>query len=279
MKKKGVFSLRSSAAIAAAALRLGGFSSATQAGSIALTGHDDDFHQSAAALAQISGMLTFVRAGSALPVLSFDHGIQLTNALTTLGITFTNVDPNLGVPSAALFDTSIYSAVIVASDASCVGCDNDATSSANLAAASSSFASFFNAGGGIVGLAGASNTNYYNFLPLSASNPGIVFDSFGFSQTAQGIIDGIGAVTGDFPHNFFAFPGAGTDPTFHADEVYNGSSSIGTLVNQPFTIATTGTVTCTGVSCVINAVPEPTTLALLGLGFVGLGWRSRRKPS
>ena len=50
----------------------------------------------------------------------------------------------LGCPAAALFDHSVYSAIIVASD----------SSSTNLAAAKASFVSFFNAVGGIVGLGG-----------------------------------------------------------------------------------------------------------------------------
>src|SRR5437763_8838965 len=55
-------------------------------GNIALTGHDDDFHQSPAARAQTLGMLAFVRNGSTLKVLSFDHGTELQNWLTALAI-------------------------------------------------------------------------------------------------------------------------------------------------------------------------------------------------
>jgi hypothetical protein len=262
---------------------LTGLPSAALAGNIALTGHDDDLHRSPAARAQLNGMATFARAGSTLPVLSFDHGTELTSALTALGIPFTNVDPNVGTPAAALFNHSVYSAIIVASDVSCGGCDNDATSSTNLAAAKASFVSFFNAGGGIVGLAGAENTNYYGFLPLSASNPGTVLDSNGFTQTPAGVIDGIPAVNGDFPHNFFAFPGSGTDPSFHADEVYNGASRAGTLINQPFTIAAGGTVVCPPGTpgCTITPpssdVPEPASLTLLITGVAALALARGRK--
>jgi hypothetical protein len=171
-------------------------------GNVVLTGHDDDFHQSAEAQAQALGMLNFARQGSALPVLTFDHGSELTSLLTSIGVSFVNVDPNLGVPNASLFNNSLYSAIVVASDTSCGGCDNNATSSANLAGASAAIATFFNNGGGIVAFAGASNTSYYNFLPASATNPGIVTCISCFTQTAAGGTAGVPAVNTDYPHNF-----------------------------------------------------------------------------
>src|SRR2546425_11022389 len=107
MKTQRLVGVRTAAAVAMV-LCLGGLASTAHAGRIALTGHDDDLHQSTQALAQISGMLTFVRAGSLLPVLSFDHGTELVSALAVLGIPFTNVDPNMGTPSSTLFNTSVF---------------------------------------------------------------------------------------------------------------------------------------------------------------------------
>ncbi|HKN88004.1 MAG TPA: hypothetical protein VJV04_14175, partial [Nitrospiraceae bacterium] len=202
-------------------------------GNVVLTGHDDDFHQSTAADAQALGMLNFARQGSTLPVLTFDHGTELTSLMTSLGIPFTNVDPNAGVPAASLFNNSVYSAIAVASDTSCGGCDNDATSSTNLAGASAAIATFFNNGGGIVAFAGASNTSYYNFLPASATNPGLVSCDSCFTQTAAGVAAGVPAVNGDFPHNFFNFPGVGgMSPSWVAFETYTGDSTLGSLTNQ-----------------------------------------------
>ena len=54
-------------------------------------------------------------------------------------------------------------------DSSCGGCDNDTTSSTNLAAAKASFVSFFNAVGGI--------TNYYGFLPFFSPGAARVWPS------------------------------------------------------------------------------------------------------
>jgi len=211
------------------------------AGNIALTGHDDDLHQSTSAKAQANGMIAFARNGSTKKVLSFDHGTELTSFLTALGIPFDNVDPDVGVPAATLFDPAVYSAIIVASDQSCGGCDNTTTSSTNLAAAKANFASFVNNGGGIVAFAGASNTNYYAFLPSSATNPGTVTCSSCFTQTAAGTSVGIPANNSDISHNFFAFPGtAGMDPAWKVAETYTGGSTAGSLTNQPFTVYTKG---------------------------------------
>lgn len=249
------------------------------AGNIALTGHDDDFHQSVQAQAQALAMIQFARAGSALPVLTFDHGTELTTLLTTLGISFVNVDPDTGVPVGTLFDHSVYSAIVVASDQSCGGCDNTATSSANLAGASASIATFFNAGGGIAAFAGASNSSYYSFLPATALNPGTVTCDSCFTQTADGAAAGImiPAVNGDFPHNFFEFPGVGgMDPLWKAAEIYSGPSSIGTLTDQPFTVfikdATIGGGGFGG------GVPEPGTYAMM-LGGLGSLLLARKRLS
>jgi hypothetical protein len=256
-------------------------SSVLFAGNIALTGHDDDLHQSTQATAQALAMLTFARAGAptpGLPVLTFDAGSELTGLLTSLGISFVNINPNTGVPAASNFDVTKYSAFAVASDTTCGGCDNNSTSSTNLAADSAAIASFFNAGGGIVAFAGASNSGYYNFLPASASNPGIVNCPAGncFTQTAAGAGVGITAVNTDFPHNFFAFPGtSGMDPTWKVAETFTGSSSAGTLTNQPSTVfIQNATITSGGFGG--GGTPEPGTYLLLLTGLAGLAVSRKR---
>jgi PEP-CTERM motif len=252
----------------------------TDAGNIALTGHDDDFHFASGnpAAMQLAALIAFAKAGSAtptLPILTFDAGSELTSDLTTLGIAFTNVNPDTsGAVTASLFNASIYSAFVVASDSSCGGCDNDSTGEANIAAQAAAVASFFNSGGGIVGLAGAGNAStYYNFLPASAAGFGSP-PSSGYVQTSFGASIGVPAVNGNATHNFFFDPGtSGVSAAYGIAEVLPGDTP------------TAETIACAG--CVIGggeitpggpaATPEPSSLMLLGSGLVALLIASKRK--
>lgn len=250
------------------------------AGNIALTGHDDDFHQSTGALGQISAFATFAANGSSLPFLVFDNGTELTTGLTAAGITnFVAVNPNnAGNVKDSLFNHSVYSAFMVASDESCGGCDNDTTSSANIAAHSAAIGDFLNAGGGIVAFAGADNPDYYSFLPTTASSVGGA-PSDGYSQTSVGASLGIPAVNGDATHNLFWNPGThGTSSAYQVAEV--NAYGNGTILG-PNAATTLICRDCTTSGGVIvgpgSSVPEPSTYGLLVAGLLGLFGFARRR--
>jgi hypothetical protein len=245
------------------------------AGNIALTGHDDDFHQANDGIGtgggptgpagmQLSALVSFARAGSALPVLTFDSGTELTSSLTDLGVVWTNVDPNNGaLVTDALFNPAVYSAFIVASDETCGGCDNTAAGEANIAAHKTAIDDFLNGGGGIIGLAGADSTHYYDFVPEAASSVGgAPTDGY----TATGLF-GIPAVNGDPTHNLFWDPGTHGESTFYQVAEVNSSGN-GTIPG-PNAAATLVCDACTTTGGVITgAAPEPSSILLFGSGLI-----------
>ena len=179
----------------------------------------------------------------------------------------------VGSITAADFDHSIYSAFVVASVTTCGGCDNPVGTGAVLAGFSTAIAAFFNAGGGIYGLAGATDPSAYAYVPESATNAGGSPPRTGYVTTADGTSLGIPAVNGDTTHNFFNEPGTGG-----LSSLYKVTERLGDpLTGTPETVALKGgEIVCTGPGCVITGAPEPMTLSLLGAGLFGLGVARRR---
>jgi hypothetical protein len=258
-------------------------------GNVVITGHDDDFHASGCsggagsspAAAQLAAMVAFARLGAptpAKPVLSFDHGTELTTCLTNLAIPFTNIDPDVGVPAASNFNVANFSAMVVASDSTCGGCDNTSTSIANLTAASAAIGAFLNAGGGIVALAGASNApTYYGFIPATASGFGSP-PSSGYVQTAYGASISVPAVNGNPTHNFFNNPGtSGVSSAYSVVETLGVGGTAETLGCSACTTGSLGggpspTPTPTGAPA-----STPEVLAFTGVMLIGMVWFLRRR--
>lgn len=194
-------------------------------GRLWLTGHDTDFHCSAQSLScnYMKVALTYVRNGSSLPVLALDHGSEVAQAITDAfggsAPTVVTVDPRTHFATTPLFASDgspLYSAIVVASDITCGGCDNnngfgDTPDSNAINARATDIAQFFNAGGGILGLAGAQNIPlYYGFSPIPAS-PIVVTPPFTFTPlgTMLGLVQGPDnncCAT----HNSFTLPGSGS---------------------------------------------------------------------
>ena len=273
------------------------FATNVWADNIVLTGHDDDFHEQFGpglgaanpAGQQLLDAINFARAGAAnplLPVLTIDQVssfagyMELDAALNDLGVSYVNVDPSAAGPiDATVFDPTKYSAIVIASDQSCGGCDLTTASEAKLAADSAAITAFADAGGGIVALSGAENAStYYNFLPQTASGFGIP-PTNGYSQTAAGAAAGIPAVNNDETHNFFYAPGTnGVSSAYQVAEINTSIDSTGATVVNDETLVCTGCTISNGTITSGTDVPEPGSIAVSGLGLLALALVRKRMP-
>jgi hypothetical protein len=222
---------------------------AATGGNLLITGHDADLHCSGGAQCNyVKVAVTFVRAGSTLPVLALDHGTQVSDAITAAFAggaipTIEKKDPRTEFAGIALLDGTgkpRYSAIVIASDTTCGGCDNNVSTGTTpdsdaINARSADIAAFFNAGGGILAFAGAENRAvYYRFLPIPATGVAV---SPPFTFTPEGLA--LGFKEGDDDnccptHNSFELPAAGgalrvaeTDSAGKAETLFAQNAMIG----------------------------------------------------
>ena len=160
------------------------------AGRLLVTGHDADFHCDGGEQCHFVEVATsYVRGGApdpSKPVLVLDRGDNdfdgaLNNAFPG-GIPRVLMDPRGAQFASESLTTDKYSAILIASDINCGGCDlNEFGSGAGtpdsdaIAARKSDIEAFFNAGGGVYANSGATHGNgnpgdgsdtYYSFIPL-----------------------------------------------------------------------------------------------------------------
>ena len=202
-------------AMAVAGIGLG-LSATAEAGRVVLTGHDNDLHAFFGSpggdeTTTTAAELTYVRAGSTLPVLVIDNGLQAVSLIGNIIGAANVVSRTVSAVTAADFDPSLYSAFVVASVQTCGGCDNPVGTGTTLAGFSSAISDFFNAGRGILGETVATDTAGYAYVPQAAGAPSPIGDSDGFVATAAGTaaMPGFLAVNGDQTHNIFSEPGSG----------------------------------------------------------------------
>ena len=282
------------------------------AGRVVVTGHDTDLHcgeQKADQCHFFQVATDYVRNGSTKPVLALDPNPAATNDVANSLINA--YDPNGtnpgAVPPAVLMDpksaefasapitTDLYSAIIVASDITCGGCDLntfDATPDSDaINARSADIANFFNAGGGIFANAGAEHGNgdptdtYYNFIPLpvggvEVTSPFTLTDA-GIKLGLQDSVNGIGT-SNDInccpTHNSFTFPPSGSaltvaelngaEPAFPETLFAEGVISGGGIVPTPppsspaTTTTPTPTTTTAPPPAPVSPPPPPATTAV-----------------
>jgi len=216
------------AAIAAALL----FAAPASAGRVLATGHDVDLHcatqQQQCHFLQVA--VNYVRGAApdpnrpvlVLDRLDLDVARALDNASGAGAVPRVVIDPRSTQFATTPISTDLYSAVIVASDITCGGCDLNepgATPDSDaINARTADLTAFFNAGGGLLALAGASHGDspdgsYYTFVPLPVGgapvNPPFALTgdgrSLGFEDTPNGI-----GINDDIncceTHNSFAVP-------------------------------------------------------------------------
>jgi hypothetical protein len=213
------------------------------AGRVLVTGHDADLHCSGGSIDSgqchyVAVAVAYARGGAPTPtrkVLAIDNGgLVLDSSLTSLGIPHDTVDPSSPAFASTALNTNTYSAIVVASDASCGGCDlNNSPSPTSqtpdsdaINARASAIAAFFNAGGGVIALSGADHGDgdtsngpdtYYSFIPVPIGGAAVASP---FTLTAAGRAIGLedssaGIGTHDdinccATHNSFTQPGAGS---------------------------------------------------------------------
>ena len=162
--------------------------SEAMAGRVLVTGHDADFHCSGGSQCHfVQVAVRYVRGGApdprkpvlVLDRLDLDFVRALDNAFGTGRVPRVVMDPRSDAFRRAPLTTSRYSAILVASDLNCGGCDlNESGSTPDSDAINrrrADIARFFNRGGGIYANAGATHgdgnagngrDNYYSFIPI-----------------------------------------------------------------------------------------------------------------
>jgi hypothetical protein len=271
--------LRKLGAIVIATLGIGmGLIGNSQAGSIFLTGHDVDLHNGQNGYDNI--VINWLRgAGTAGEISASSYNIGVLRSpvgfIGNVGLNMYEGFGSVDVRDVSSFANSTDFAtwlstknlLSVSSHTSCGGCALTTDDSDTINTWNSQISAFFNSGGDIWGISGASLSSYYNFLPPGAVASGLpISGSAGFTATAAGTSIGIlsSNINGFPTHNrFTAF-----DPDFTVFET-RGSEVISIGIRDA-TITDGGIGVCGGAGQPECAVPEPETLPLIAVGMMAM---------
>jgi hypothetical protein len=261
------------------------------AGNIYMTGHDVLLHSGQNSYDNV--ILEYLRNGSE-PAASYNIGLFRTdrsgvgslgvNTLEGFGaLTQFTVSQGATVVDAAFRATFVafladVDVLVIPSHTTCGGCNMTSLSADTLEALSAEITDFFNAGGDIYANSAATDLTFYDFLPPGVATSGLpIGGSSGFFCTGAGNDIGItgsgctnagsNMINGFPTHNRFVdFDDSFTVFEIRGEEVI----SIGLL---------DGVIRDGGIDTDDDpvSVSEPGTLAMLGLGLLGLGAMRRRR--
>lgn len=248
-------------------------SMSAQAGNIFITGHDSDEHSNGA---YMSAGLDFLLFGTA----------QTGNRNKT--VAHINTFNNAAVPTALAGKYSvttfsadaagINSALTGGYDAVLVGSGDSNSANTALLASTGLFTTYFNGGGSIyINTDEGFGQNWFNFVPSFGTTVANTISVSGiFAPTAAGSVIGLtqAIVDADITHNFFTGVDTSLFTILEVTEQNNSNVPVGQTVALGLRA---GVITSSGFGSSGNPVPEPATLALMGLGFGGLALARRRK--
>ena len=250
-----------------------GLSMSAQAGNIFITGHDSDEHENGAYMSAGLDYLLFGTAQSGnrnktVAHINTDNGAGVSSALSG----------NYSVTTFSADAAGINAALTGGFDAVLIGSGADSSSNTELLAASGLFTTYFNGGGSLyINTDEGFGQSWFNFVPSFGTTVANTISTQGiFVPTAAGLAIGLTdtIVDADVTHNFFT----GVDTSLFTIFEVTDQNNLGIPAGQTVALGLrAGVISSSGFGSSGNPIPEPATLALMGLGFAGLAAARKRR--